>query len=133
MTDVKNWDDPPATFQLHGSFTNGSLGTTEIPEQPARQLQLEDVTPQNSYTIVIALEGADLSCKWLFQELAHDRTRLTQRVTLQGKNASLYQEDVQRTFAATLAPGMSRIASAITEAYAANRLRREQASSPSTS
>ena len=122
MTDVKNWDDPPATFQLHGPFTNGSLGATEIPGQPARQWHLQDVRPHDSYTIVIALEGADLSCKWLVQKLAHDRTRLTQQVTLQGKSASLYQEDVQRTFAATLAPGMSRIATVIGKAYEDDQL-----------
>jgi hypothetical protein len=101
-------------------------GITEIPGQPARQWQLQDVRPHDSYPIAIALEGAAISCKWLFQELAHDRTRLTQRVTLQGKNASLYQEDVQRTFAATLAPGMSRIATAIGKAYERDRLRCEQ-------
>jgi hypothetical protein len=29
MTDVKNWDDPPAKFSLNGPFLSGSPGSTE--------------------------------------------------------------------------------------------------------
>jgi len=32
-TDVKNWDDPPAQFQLDGPFAVGSWGTTRLPGQ----------------------------------------------------------------------------------------------------
>ena len=96
MTDVKNWDDPPAEFRLHGSFTSGSLGTTEIPGQPPRQWRLRDVRPRDSYTIEIALEGAVILCRWVFAELPHNQTRLTQHITLQGENASSYGDEVQR-------------------------------------
>ena len=50
MTDVKNWDDPPAEFRLNGSFTSGSLGTTKIPGQVPRQWRLREVKPHDSYT-----------------------------------------------------------------------------------
>jgi hypothetical protein len=118
MTDVKNWDDPPAEFRLHGSFTSGSLGATEIPGQVPRQWRLREVKPQDSYTIEIALEGAVILCRWVFAERPASQTRLTQHITLQGENASSYSDEVQRAFGPGLAPGMNRIAIAIGQAYA---------------
>jgi hypothetical protein len=117
MTNVKNWDDPPAEFKLDGPFATGSTGTTEISGQPPRQWQLKDVSPPETYTIEIVLPGAAISCKWMFSELPSNRTRLTQHITLEGENASSYTDDVQRAFAPGLAPGMNRIAVAIGEAY----------------
>jgi hypothetical protein len=118
MTDVKNWDDPPAQFRLNGSFTSGSLGTTEIPGQLPMQWRLRDVKPHDSYTMEIALEGAVILCNWVFQSLPDNRTRLTQRISLEGEKASSYKDEVQRTFDVTLAPGMCRIALAIDRAFA---------------
>ncbi len=31
VTNVANWDDRPATFELEGTFTAGSRGTTRMP------------------------------------------------------------------------------------------------------
>jgi hypothetical protein len=118
MTDVKNWDDPPATFKLDGPFTSGSPGTTEMPGQALRHWRLRDVQPPHTYTMEIALDGAVLLCKWVFSELPDSQTRLTQYIGLEGENASLYKDEVDRAFAPTLAAGMSRIASAIGLAYA---------------
>jgi hypothetical protein len=64
----------------------------------------------------IALEGAVILCIGLFRELPDRQTRLTQRITLDGENASSYKGEVQRTFDLTLAPGMSRIAIAVDRA-----------------
>ena len=125
MSDVKNWDDPPAEFRLHGSFTTGSLGTTEAPGQPPRQWRLQAVKPHDSYTIEIALEGAVLLCKWTFKEFLDNKTRLTQHITLSGENAASYSNDVQQVFSSTLAPGMSRIAVAIGQAYSRDQLHLE--------
>ena len=118
MTDVKNWDDPPAQFRLHGSFIGGSPGITEIPEQAPRHWRLREVKPQDSYSIEIALDGAVILCKWVFAEGAASQTRLTQRITLQGESVSSYSDEVQRAFGPGLAPGMNRIAVAICQAYA---------------
>jgi hypothetical protein len=120
MTNVKNWDDPPAEFKLHGPFASGSTGTTEIPGQPARQWQLKDVSSRESYTIEIEMAGAVIACKWMLSELPGSRTRLTQHITLEGENAPSYMEDVQHAFGPGLAPGMNRIARAISEAYVMN-------------
>jgi hypothetical protein len=35
-TDIKNWDDPPAQFQLDGPFASGSWGRTLLPGQEIR-------------------------------------------------------------------------------------------------
>ena len=32
-TDIRNWDDPPAEFQLEGPFAAGSWGLTILPGQ----------------------------------------------------------------------------------------------------
>jgi len=32
-TDIKNWDDPPARFQLDGPFAQDSWGTTRLPDK----------------------------------------------------------------------------------------------------
>jgi hypothetical protein len=68
--------------------------------------------------VEIALDGAVILCNWVFTGLADNRTRLTQRIILEGEEAASYRDDVDRTFAATLAPGMNRIAIAIDQAYA---------------
>ena len=118
MTNVKNWDDPPAEFRLHGPFVNGTTGTTEMPGQPPRQWRLRDVAPQSTYTLEILLERAAILCKWTFSGTAEGHTRLTQRITLEGASASLYKDDVARAFEASLAPGMTRIGKSIDNAYA---------------
>src|SRR5438046_2407880 len=42
-TDIKNWDDPPAQFQLDGPFASGSWGTTLLPGQEPLRWQIRDV------------------------------------------------------------------------------------------
>jgi hypothetical protein len=36
LTDVRNWDDPPAQFVLDGPFADGTQGTTLMPGQEQR-------------------------------------------------------------------------------------------------
>ena len=44
-TDINNWDDPPAQFQLDGPFASGSWGTTLLPGQEPLRWQIRDVRP----------------------------------------------------------------------------------------
>jgi hypothetical protein len=118
MSQVTNWDDPPVQFELHGPFVTGGQGTTQMPGRPTQHWQLLDVRPMESYMVAFPLDRATLSFEWRFKPLPDGRTRLTQRITLKGENASAYLADVQRTFASTLAPGMIRVAMAIDKAYA---------------
>ena len=119
MTNVANWDDPPAEFELDGPFAAGSRGTTRMPGQEPRSWRLREVTPPRSYTIEASLDRAALSVEWRFDGLPGGRTRLTQRLALEGENAPAYIEQVQAAFAPNLPAGMSRIAAAMARAQAA--------------
>jgi hypothetical protein len=121
MTDVANWDDPPAQFRLEGPFATGRCGTTEIPGQPPRHWQLRDVQPIESYRIEFSLDRAIISFTWRFQGLPDGRTRLTQCITLEGENAAAYLADVQQAFTSSLAAGMKKIATTMNQAYTASR------------
>jgi hypothetical protein len=119
MTDVANWDDPPAQFRLEGPFVNGGRGTTELPGQQPRHWQLRDVQPIECYTVEFSLDRATLSFTWRFVPLPSGGTQLTQRITLDGENALAYISDVQQAFASNLAPGMNRIATMMNRAHMA--------------
>ena len=118
MTNVANWDDPPAEFELDGPFVAGSRGTTRMPGQETRRWRLRDVSPMTSYTTEMALDGAAMSFQWRFDGLPGGRTRLTQHIVIEGENAAAYVAQVQTAFTSTLAAGMNRIAAAIERAEA---------------
>src|SRR5258708_10589429 len=65
-TDVKNWDDPPAQFQLDGPFATGSWGRTRLPGQEPLRWQIRDVQPRRSFAIEMRLDRATLSFEWRF-------------------------------------------------------------------
>ncbi|MBV8630223.1 MAG: hypothetical protein JOZ83_04815 [Silvibacterium sp.] len=58
MSNVANWNDPPAQFFLNGPFANGSPGTTEMPGQPLQHWWLREVLSMESYTIEFPLDRA---------------------------------------------------------------------------
>ena len=115
-TDVKNWDDPPAQFQLDGPFAQGSWGTTRLPGQEPIRWQIRDVRPGVSFIIEIRLDRAVLSFEWLFDSVSNRRTRITQRIVLSGNNAAAYADQVRAGFGLTLPDGMKRIADALVKA-----------------
>jgi hypothetical protein len=116
-TDVANWDDPPAQFELHGPFAAGSRGLTRIPGQGSIHWIIRELTPGQAATIQIPLEGATLTLEWKFTALAEGRTRLTQRVVLRGQKADTYLEQA-KMYAANLPGGMKKIAAAMASAAA---------------
>ena len=66
LTDVRNWDDPPAQFALDGPFAAGSQRTTLMPDQEPARWRISDVQPGQSYTLEAQLEGArSRSQDWL--------------------------------------------------------------------
>jgi len=113
MTNVSNWDDPPATFELGGPFAAGSRGTTHIPGQEPRHWRVREVNPITSYIFEMSLEGASISFEWRFEARPEGKTRLTQHIILSGENGPAYVEQVRPVFSSTLAPGMARIAAAM--------------------
>ena len=123
LTNVANWDDPPAEFELDGPFAVGSCGTTRMPGQEPRHWRLREVNPMKSYVLEAPLERAVMSFEWRFDGLADGGTRLTQHIVLKGENAAAYVAQFQAAFASSLAAGMTRIAEALerAEAGAADR------------
>jgi hypothetical protein len=117
-TTVANWDDPPAHFELDGPFTAGSRGITRIPGQEPMNWLIREVNPGHSATIELQLDGAVLSFNWQFDFVTSGRTRLSQRVLLQGENAAAFRAQVESTFASNLPAGMKKLADAIADAAA---------------
>ena len=120
-TNVANWDDPPARFELDGPFAAGSQGTTHLPGQEPIRWLIREVDPRNGATIELQLDGAVLSFEWCLEAVSRERTRLSQRVLLQGENAATLRAQVQSTFAATLPDGMKKLANAIGAAAARSK------------
>ena len=117
-TDVTNWDDPPARFQLDGPFAAGSCGTTRLPGREPLRWQIRAVRPGRSFVIDMPLDRATLSFEWRFDAVSDRRTRLSQRIVLAGENAAAYEPQVRAAFGTNLPDGMSRIAAAVTAAAA---------------
>jgi hypothetical protein len=115
-TNIRNWDDPPAQFQLDGPFAQGSWGTTRFPGQEPIRWQIRDVRPGASFIIEVLLDRAVLSFEWLFDAVSTHRTRITQRIVLSGDNAAAYADQVRVGFGSTLPDGMKRIAAALVRA-----------------
>ncbi len=95
MTNVANWDDPPAEFELDGPFKNGALGRTCMPGQELRHWRIQEVRPMQAYTLEMGLDRAAISFEWQFDGLADGGTRLTQHIVLKGENTAAYVAQVQ--------------------------------------
>jgi hypothetical protein len=116
-TDVKNWDDPPARFELEAPFVTGARGLTHLPGQAPLAWFVRDVTPGIAATIEIPADGAVVWFEWKFESAGEGRTLLTQRVSLTGQNAQNYL-DYAKTLENNLPLGMKKLASAIERALA---------------
>jgi polyketide cyclase/dehydrase/lipid transport protein len=112
-TNIANWSDPPATFELDGPFAVGSQGITRVPGQAPLHWVIQEVHPMDTATIKMQLEGATFSSQWRFEGLAGGGTRLTQRIELEGENAEAYISQLDSTFRVSLPEGMKKIAAAM--------------------
>jgi hypothetical protein len=121
QTDVRNWNDPPAKFQLDGPFASGQSGSTMFGGRPSLHWQIREARPPRTYVIDMPLERATCSFEWQFDPLSERRTKLTQRIVLWGANAAAYVPEVRAAFGSTLAAGMERIAGAIAKAEVSTR------------
>ncbi len=115
-TNIANWDDPPAEFELDGPFATGSRGATRLPRQEPVHWFIRDVAPPSAATIEMSLDGAALLFVWRFVGLADERTRLTQRIVLKGEKADMYLSQVKAAFTANLPDGMNKLATAMANA-----------------
>jgi hypothetical protein len=109
-TDVANWNDPPAKFDLEGLFKAGSCGTTLLPGQEPLHWRIQEVRPGRSFVIEMQLDRATLAFEWCFDDLFGNRTKLTQHIVLSGENAGAYVAQVEAGFGPSLPDGMRRVA-----------------------
>src|SRR5260370_33791167 len=112
-TNIANWADPPAEFELDGPFAVGSREVTRLRGREPLRWLFREIAPHKAATIERQLEGAALSFEWRFDGLADGRTRLTQRVILQGENAGTSLSQVESSFTSSLPDGMNKIATAM--------------------
>jgi hypothetical protein len=111
MTNVANWNDPPAEFSLEGPFVPGARGTTRMPGSPPAHWTIRDVEPGHAYVIEGSIsDGAVLRIRWRFDPVSDGRARLTQRVELCGLEAFRHVQAVRAGFEPNIEPGMRRIA-----------------------
>jgi hypothetical protein len=115
-TDIANWNDPPARFELDGPFIAGSRGTTLLPGQQPLQWSIREARPRRFFVLEMQLDGAVLTFEWRFDALSEHRTKMTQRIVLAGENAQTYAKQVEAGFGPSLADGMKRIASEMSAA-----------------
>jgi hypothetical protein len=116
-TDVANWRElePGVEFELDGAFAAGATGRTKIPGQEERRWAIRAVDPGRSWTQEIPLPGATFMVSMQFEEMPHGRTRITQRLWLEGQGAEALVDAV-RAFETTTPDGLKRIAAAIEKA-----------------
>ena len=120
MTDISNWNDPPAEFALEGPFVEGMRGTTQVPGRPLASWTIRDVEPGRGYTIEGGsfFERAVILVHWRFDPLSERTARLTQRMELLGENAAAYVDEIKSLFEPNMEPGMRRIAQMMERAKA---------------
>jgi hypothetical protein len=115
-TDVATWSDPPATFLLNGPFIEGTKGTTLIPGQDPLTWWIRDVDAGSSFVIEMPLDRATLRFEWHVVPISEQRTKLTQRIVLSGRNAKAYREQIRTGIGPTLGAGMARMSADIAAA-----------------
>jgi hypothetical protein len=113
-TDIANWDDPPAKFDLDGPFESGARLTTTMPGQKWQSI-IRVLKPEREATVEMQLPDAILSFHWKFEELSGDLTLITQRLVLSGPKAQSFvaQASIMKV---TVPEGMKRIVAAIERA-----------------
>ena len=117
-TNIENWIDPPAEFELDGPFVDGARGITWIPGQSPMHWVIREMHPPETATIEAQLDEARLSFEWRFTGLVDGRTLLTQRVELRGENTGVFVAQLDSILRVTLPEGMKKIASRMAAAAA---------------
>jgi polyketide cyclase/dehydrase/lipid transport protein len=110
-TNIANWDDPPAKFELDGPFDAGSRLTTILPGQTLHSV-IRDVKAGREATIEMQMPDAIVTFHWSFEELSKDGVQITQRTTLTGRNAKSFVKEAS-VLEHTVPDGMKKLAAAI--------------------
>ena len=113
-TDISNWNDPPAKFDLDGPFQIGARLTTTLPGQIWYSI-IRDLKPEREATIEMQLPDAILSFHWSFEELSENKTLITQRLVLSGPGAKSFVAQANR-MEVSAPEGMKKVVAAIERA-----------------
>jgi len=116
-TNAANWRElePGVEFELDGPFAPGTRGCTRVPGQEPQHWLIRAVEPGRSWTQEMSLPGALFMVGMQFEEVTKGRTRITQRLWLEGEGAEAFLDGV-RLFETTTPDGLQRIAAAIERA-----------------
>jgi hypothetical protein len=116
-TNIANWRElePGVEFESDGPFAPGTRGRTKMPGQEPRSWLIREVDDGRSWTQEMPLPGASFLINMQFDELVEGRTRITQRLWLEGEGAEAFLDGV-RLFETTTPDGLKRIAAAIEKA-----------------
>jgi hypothetical protein len=120
-TDISNWNDPPALFELDGPFEVGSRLTTHLPDQTYHSI-IRHLEPDRAAIIEMQLPGGVLCSHWDFEDLSENRTRMTQRLVLSATDAALVNQ--ARLLEQTVPAGMSKLIADIERAQQGDNARR---------
>ena len=123
-TDIANWNDPPAKFDLDGPFEIGARLTTTLPDQTWYSI-IRDLKQESGATIEMQLPDAILSFHWSFEELSENKTLITQRLVLSGPGAKSLVSQVN-TMEVSAPEGMKKVVAAIERAQRRAGKGREQ-------
>ena len=115
-TDVKNWDDPPARFEINGPFAVGTRVTTVLPGQRLQSV-IREVEEGRGARIEMEVADAVVAFQWGLHELANQRTKLIQTVSLSGAGAESLAGQA-KMLETTVPDGMKKLAGAMERKWA---------------
>lgn len=124
-TDVRNWDDPPARFEMEGPFAAGTRVTTILPGQRLLSV-IREVEEGRGARIEMELMGAVVAFRWGLEEIGMERTRLVQQVSLTGSGAEALAGEA-KMLEMTIPEGMKKLAGAMERKWGQER---KQATDP---
>lgn len=94
---------------LDGVFHAGAQGTTKTRGADLVQWEIAEVSEGESAVIEIPMPGATARFAWKFEELAEERTRLTQQIRLSGDQADMYAAQMGEGFEQGIREGMEKL------------------------
>ena len=119
-TNVANWDDPPASFQIEGPFGAGSKITTILPGQTLHSV-IRRVCEDSEAIIDLQLPDAIFTFHWTLESLADKQTRISQHLELSGVGAGALVAQAG-VLEQTTPDGMKKLVAAIERAYEQKKL-----------
>jgi uncharacterized protein YndB with AHSA1/START domain len=108
-TNVKNWafDSDVDSVEIDGPFVAGTRGCTNSKSSGRIEWRIAEVHPGKA-VIEFPLSGAMGRFVWIFEDRSGG-TRMTQRCTLQGKEAEVYAKAIASSLEAGIPAGMTKL------------------------